>query len=189
MDRVLEYLPKPLCPPNPPCPPEPPCPPKPPCPPEPPCPPKPPCPPEPPCMPIGCSSFKHPVCFRIIPKAYCCNEPLLWNQINAWGRISLPSGDCSKIQMPRTGAFAVDLYLDTGNSKRSCGEVKLMICRENKEPVIREMPLSNCDCETLLHTRAVVQMPCSCCPCYTSILVCAPCGMHICQGQIIFTEL
>jgi hypothetical protein len=171
MDRVLKHLPKPPCPPKPSYPPEPSCPPK------------------SPCMPMGCSSFKHPVCFGIVPKTYCCNESLLWNQTSEWGPISLSFGDCSKIQMPRTGAVAADLYLDTGNSERSCDEVKLMICRENKEPVITEMPLSNGGCEAFLHARTVVQMPCSCCPCYASILVCAPCGMHIRQGQIIFTAL
>ncbi len=171
MDRVLEYLPKH------------------PCPPEPPYPPKPPCPPESPCMPIGCGSFKYPVCFGIVPKTYCCNEPLLWHEINAWGRFSLSPGDCSKIQMPRTGTFVVDLYLDTGNSKCSCVEVSLVICCEDKEPIIRKMSPSNCGCEALLHTRAVVQMPCSCCVCYASILVCGPCAMHIQQGQIMFTKL
>ena len=177
MDRVLEYLPKPPCPPEPPCPPKPPC------------PPEPPYPPIPPCMPIGCGSFKHPVCFGIIPKTYRCNEPLLWKENNVWGRFSLAPGDCSKIQMPRTGTFAVDLYLDTGNAMCSRAEMELMLCCEDQEPIIRKIRLSTCGCEALLHKRAVIQMPCSCGPCHASILVYAPCEMRVRQGQIIFTKL
>ena len=177
MDRVLEYLPKPPCPPEPPCPPKPPC------------PAEPPCPPESPCVPTECGFNKYPVCFGVIPKTYCCNEPLLWNEINAMGRFSLACEDCSKIQMPRTGAFAADLYLETTNAKYSCGEVQLMICCGDKEPITKKMSLRTCGCGALLHKRTIVQMPCSCCPCYASILVCAPCGMHIRQGQIEFTKL
>jgi hypothetical protein len=183
MDRVLEYLPKP------PCPPEPPRPPNPPCPPEPPRPPKPPCPPESSCIPIGCGFSENPICFGIMPKTYCCNAPLLWNAVNARGRFSLVYGDCSKIQMPSTGTFAVDLYLDTGNYRCSCVDVKLMICCKDREPIIRRMSLSACGCGAVLHERTIVQMPCSCGPCYTTVLICPPCGMHTSQGQITFTPL
>ncbi len=196
MDRALEFLPKPPappeppCPPRPPCPPEPPCPPRPPCPPgppwppEPPCPPKPPCPPAPPCAPAGCDAWKHSICFGVVPKTYCCNESLLWKEENVWGRFSLTPKDCSKIQMPRTGTFAVDLYLDTGHVACSDGEVKLIVCCEDKGPVIQKISLAGCRGK-----RTVVQMPCSCCPCHASVLVCAPYGMQIRRGQMMFTKL
>ena len=163
LDKVLVYLPKPSCPPVPPRP------------------------PVPPCMSEVCCPSRQ-ACFGVIPRAYCCNEPLLWRENSTWGRFALASGDCSKIQLPRTGSFMVGLWLDTGNSTSSCIELVFTILCQDKSPIVKKMHLNPCYNSTVLYEEFIVQMPCSCSPCYASVLVCAPCGMHVRQGKIVFSK-
>ncbi len=177
MEKVLEHLPKPPSPPNPP---------KPPCPPF---PPEPPCPPAGPCVPSACCTCGQPACFRVIPKSYGCNEPLQWSQENIRGRFGLYGGDCSKIQLPRTGSFMVDLYLDFCNSKDSSREIMLMIFCEDKCPIVKRIYPNPCDRPTASSKSIVVQLPCSCSPCYGSLFVCAPGGAAVRQGKIAFTKV
>lgn len=191
MERVLEHLPRPPAPPCPPVPPWPPYPPVPPCPPEPPCPPVPPrppippCPPEPPCGPADCGEAEPPICFGLVPGFYTCATKLRWQEISARGRFFLMPGDCSKIQLPRTGTFLVEFYLELGKLPSS-GEAELLIFCEDKEPLVKKMCFDSCK---ILRKRTVVQLPCSCSPCYASILVCTGSGLQLQQGTVMFTRL
>lgn len=172
MDKVLVYLPKPSCPPEPPCPP---------------CPPKPPYPPVSPCIPVGCGPFSH-ACFGVISKTYCCKEPLQWKEDSTWGRFALAPGDCSKIQLPRTGSFIVGLCMDIGNSEFSGGELEFIISCQDKSPIVKRIHLNPCCNSTVLFEEFTVQMPCSCSPCCASVVVCAPCEIYVRQGRIVFSK-
>lgn len=175
MEKVLEYLPKPPCPPEPP--PSP-------------CPPIRPCPPDPHyCEHEKCCALKQSCCFDLIPNFYHCDEALQWTENNVWGRFGLWPGDCSKIRMPRTGTFAIDLYLETGNFIYSSSEIKLIVCCEEKSWITKVLPLERLMKSCCFHKRALIEMPCSCFPCYIFALVSTPCGSHIRQGKIVFTKL
>lgn len=169
MDKVLEYLPKPRCPPAPPCLPAPPC------------------PPALPCMPEGCRPFSQ-AGFGVIPKTYCCNEPLQWKKNSTWGHFSLAPGDCSKIELPRTGSFVVGLFMDIGNLKCSCAELEMTIFCQDKVPIMKKIHLNPCHNSNILYKEFIAKMPCSCSACYASVLVCAPYGIDVRDGTIVFSK-
>lgn len=161
MEKVLEYLPRP---------------------------PKPPCPPIPPC-PEKCRPCKDTVCFNVIPKTYCNKEPLQWIEQTICGHFGLLPGDCSKIKLPRTGLFEIDIAIELVCSAPVFGEGRLLICCQDKPSIERRIFLSSQHGQRMLCKKTLVQMPCSCSPCYASVLICGPCGMCIRQGRITFRKL
>lgn len=173
MEKVLEHLPQP---PSPPAPPEPPRPPKPPCPPDPPC-----------CVPTMCC-IEYAFCLRAIPRLYCAGEALQWQDENVCGRFRLQQENCSNIQMPRTGTFAVDLYLDTDYS-RSALEGMLVVCCEDQKSITKKLSFDDRSSGCSWHKRTFITMPCSCCPCYASVVLCVPDQIKIRRGTIVFTRL
>lgn len=165
MEKVLEYLPKPTCPPEPPCPPV--C----------------------PCTPEACCECSQFACFCLIPKTYYCNEPLQWMEGYSSDHFAL-SPDCpSKILLPRTGFFMVDIDMEIDCLKCSHGDLKLIISCLDKKPIIKKIYFNKCQKSATSHIKSMVQMPCSCCPCYATVLVCEPCGVHARKGRIVFTKL
>ncbi len=207
MEKVLEHLPRPPRPPEPPWPPrppKPPWPPKPPCPPEPPWPPrppKPPWPPEPPCPPprpprppkppwppqppCSCESIS----FEVVPKAYRSNEPLQWRKCGKTGNSASPSADCTQIQVPPAGSYMVEFHLDTDPSTYFCGEAKLAAHCKGLQPVMTRLYPDICGRPSTSYKQTTARMPCSCCPPYISLFLCAQREIRVRRGRIVFTKL
>lgn len=165
MERVLEYLP------------------------EPPCPPDRPCPPMPDCATFECCSVKMPVCFCVVPKVYRCNEPLLWSRENICrDAITDPCG-CPEIQLPAAGSFLVSFYAEFEGAACCCNEAELLIFCEGTDPTRIKIAPNRCPCRPGLFEQTVIQTPCAHTPCRASVFVRAPQGMRIKQGHLILTKL
>lgn len=146
--------------------------------------------PQTPCYAPGeCCPLEQSFCFDAIPRKYCHGEHLQWKENNIWGRFAPMPGNCQSILMPRTGTFAIDLYLDVGSSTCPPGEVILSVCCKDKSPIVKRLRLERQSYGCFLHKRTVIQMPCPCYPCYANVTVCAPDGLHVRQGGILFARL
>lgn len=169
MEKVLEFIPKP---------------------------PHPICPIEPSCLPMPsclkqtkCCTAKQCCCFSIIPNYYPCNEALQWSENCICDCFKFWQKDCSKIQMPCTGIFALDVYLDTGNLICSPGDLKLIVCCKGKKTIVKTLHLERHPNNCSFHKQLFIKIPCYYYPCYISSFVCASCGMHVRQGRIVFTKI
>lgn len=169
MEKVLEYLPPP--------------PPRPPRPLLPPALPTPPCPREPAC-PFGSSAS-----FDAVPKLYRCGEPLLWSGGDGWDCLCVAPGDSSTLQMPRSGTFLIHFYGDFSPVDCPSRGLELVVTCRDKAPIVKPLHPDSCHCQSPVHKKTVLQMPCSCSLCSASVFVRVPDSLCLRQGRISFTRL
>ena len=195
MDRVLEYLPKPL---PPPAPPEPPCPPDLPC--HTPwacCPMSPPCqtPPDPPPCDLPCDPARDrqetALCLTAINGLYGCNSALAWCADGGCGGPGIAGGDCSRIQLPRSGSFKVSVCLDLGllEARKKSELLELLITCRDKPPVSHMFCQNSGQRSATFCGSVILRMPCSASPYFASLLVRVPEGICVKKGSITFRRL
>ncbi|NLT57725.1 MAG: hypothetical protein GXX99_02040 [Clostridiales bacterium] len=165
MDRVLEYLPKPPCPPDFPCV------------------------PGEDCGSCTCCPFRASTCFGIVPRVYGYNDPLLLTQRN--DGCDLPAGacPCSKIELPGNASFLINFCAELAEIGCSTPEVELVIACRDRNPIRVPIELSGPSCPPTLFIQTVLQMPCSCTPCHASVFVRTLEGLDLRQGSLCFTKL
>lgn len=159
MEKVLEYLPKPTCAPEPPCPPIPDCP-----------------------VPHGM-----PACFCVVPKDYCCNEPLLWSGKNVCHGASTYPCESTKIQLPAAGPLLLCFYAVTGAAAVSPNALELVIACKGVNPIKIKIAPGQWPCHPGFFKQTLIEMP-PCTSCYASVFVRTPQGLRIKQAGLFFTK-
>lgn len=170
MEKVLEHLPKPPRPPEPPLPPPAPCPPK-----------------QPHCYSAKCHLLKPPVCFSAVPGSYGPGDALQWEQQGCGEYFSASSECCHKIEALGLGRFCVDFCLQMHSRMNAPIEIVLQIGSGDKNVLEKRILLDWHMDECCWHKRAVVELPCVCCPCCISVFVCTPCEIELKQGRILLS--
>lgn len=170
MEKVLEYLPIPPRP-DPPCPPVP---------------------PKAPCVNLPCTPSPLPnqtICFEAVPGCYQKDCAVLWKEDCSCERIAVKAASCDRIHLPRTGRFFVEIAVEfcVCHSVKEIVALELLIECAEKQPVSKLFYLVVPGCGSVLCGSGVVQMPCSCSPCYGVVKLRSPESIQIKQGYISFT--
>jgi hypothetical protein len=160
MEKVLEYLPKPTCLPEPPRPPIPNC----------------------------TTSNRMPACFCAVPKAYRCNEALLWSGKNVCCDAVTNLCDSPKIQLPTAGALLLGFYAEIEDGATFPNMLELVIACKGLNPIRIKITHSKRPCYPGFFKQTVLEMPHSCTACYASVFVHAPKGMRVKQSGFFFTR-
>ncbi|MDR1629541.1 MAG: hypothetical protein LBS36_04930 [Oscillospiraceae bacterium] len=114
---------------------------------------------------------------------------MLWKEDCSYERLAVNASSCDVIRLPRTGRFWVELAVEF----RMCHQTKEIVAMEflieshEKQPVSKLFYLVIPACGAVLSGSAVIQMPCSCSPCYGSLRLRSPESMQVKQGYISFT--
>ena len=171
MDRVLDYLPRPPCPP-----PLPPCPPRPPC----------PCPP-PPCEP------ELPICVEALPSCYMRDEALEWTETCCCNRsrFAVNPKDATQIFLPRTGEFMVNFAAEYCHARppEKPVEMEMVVYCGEKTGICKRFYDTSCNSNGTLDGTAVIRMPCPCAPCYASVFLRSPECLRLKWACLSFTPL
>lgn len=130
-----------------------------------------------------------PVCFDAVSQVYPYGHPLMWRDKKTNEPFVLKPDDISKIQLPYSGWYEVEIFADIENLKY-VGEIMELTIYQGDKPYITKKIMPNSSYgPSNCRKRLTIQIPSSGYPCYTSVIMCIQNESHIKRCSIRFTRL